>query len=66
MTSLEVEESSECIVANPTLDFRASYGAVLEREDGSVGITEDLAALLKLRVGDTLTYVPAKKHEEAH
>ena len=59
-----VEESSECIVANPVLDFRASYGVVEERDDGSVGIAEELAALLKLRQGDTLTYVPTRKHEE--
>ena len=60
-----VEESSECIVAKPTLDFRASYGAVEERDDGSVGIAKELAGLLEVKVGDNLAYVPTRKQEEA-
>jgi arginine N-succinyltransferase len=38
--------------------FRAAYGFVATREDGSIALDPDAAALLEVRVGDRIVHVP--------
>lgn len=52
------EESDErsFLIANDSLDFRACVGGLVERSDGSVDVGSDLARVLKLREGSSVSY----------
>lgn len=56
--SIQPPDGTKAIVSNESMDFRATFGIVKEHpEDGSITIHHDLAALLKVRQGDTVRYV---------
>lgn len=48
------------LLANASLDFRATLGGVLENPDGTVSLARATATALNLEPGDRLTYAPLK------
>lgn len=48
------------LLANGTLDFRATLGAILENADGTVSLAAATAEALNLDVGDKITFSPLR------
>lgn len=48
------------LLANPSLDFRATLGAIAAHDDGSVSLAAPLAAALQLEPGGQLLHAPLR------
>ena len=54
------EESPRRLLANGTLDFRATVGGLIEYEDGTVSLNAATAGALNLDAGDKLWFAPIR------
>jgi len=54
----EAKPSTDFLLANGALDFRACFGGVIEHDDGSVSLHREVASALHVEAGDTLWFSP--------
>jgi arginine N-succinyltransferase len=53
----EVHTSTEYLISNNRLDFRACFGKITIENDETVGLYSDVAQALEIKEGDTIRYV---------